>query len=235
MGALLSRRTLLGAVGCTALLGPTRALAADDPGTDKPKVFLFNIPAQRLQPALITYASVVGRQLMYDSKRARTQQSRAVVGLFTADTALRMLIAGTDLTIVPTGSDVALVPWAAIRANAAQGAGSDGDTMLVLDTLYVSVPPGAEQRPDFSAYGQLVRNQILKTLSSDPRTAKRVFNVQVDLWVAPTGAITETRLMRSSGISAFDATLRQAIEGIVVSRGPPTGMRQPIHVTVIGV
>jgi len=217
------------------LFRPATALAAGNQENDKPKVFLFNIPAQPLQSALITYAGVVGRQLMYDSTRAKTMRSRAVIGLFTADTALRMLIAGTDLTIVPTGSDVALVPWATIRANAAQGVGSDGETMLVLDTLYVSVPPGAEQRPDFSAYGQLVRNQILKTLSNDPRTAKRVFKVQVDLWVAPNGAITETRLTRSSGMSAFDATLLQTIGSIVVSRAPPAGMRQPIHVTVIGV
>lgn len=235
MGPLFSRRTLLGVAAGAVVLSPARVLAADDQQAEKPKVFLFNIPAQPLQSALIIYAGVVGRQLMYDSKRAKSQQSRAVVGLFTADTALRMLIAGTDLTIVPTGTDVALVPWATIRANAAQGVGGDGEAMLVLDTLYVSVPPGAEQHPDFSAYGQLVRNQILKTLSSDPRTAKRVFNVQVDLWVAPTGAISETRLTRSSGISAFDATLRQAIESIVVSRGPPVGMRQPIHVTVIGI
>jgi TonB family protein len=232
---MFSRRALLCAAAATAVLRADKVGAAEERKTDGPKVFLFNISAQSLQSALIAYAAVVGRQLMYDPQRARSLRSQAVVGLFTADTALRMLIADTGLTIVPTGTDVALVPWATVRANAAQGVETDGETTFVLDTLYISVPPGAEQHPDYTGYGQLVRNQILKTLSNDPRTAKHVFSVQVDIWVAPSGAITETRMARSSGRNSFDAVLQQAIEGIVVSRGPPSGMRQPIHVTVIGV
>lgn len=234
---MLSRRTLLSLLASAAMLGATKANAAEGQGADAQKVYLFNIPAQSLRSALIAYAAVAGLQIMYDANQARNLRSRAVVGLFTPDTALRMLIAGTDLTIVPTGQDVALVPVAAIRTGQVPGgaAGSNGEMTLVLDTLYVSVPPGAEEHPDFNSYGQLVRAEIRRMLTRDSRTARRVYRMDVDIWVDPKGAISETRVTQSSGTAALDSVLRKVIEGIAVGQPPPAGMRQPIHATVIGI
>lgn len=234
---MLSRRTLLSLFASAAMLRATGAGAAGGQGADAQKVYLFNIPAQSLQTALIAYAGVAGLQIMYDASMARNLRSRAVIGLFTSDTALRMLIAGTDLTIVPTGKDVALVPVAAIRFGRASGGttGSEGEMTLVLDTLYVSVPPGAEEHPDFNSYGQLVRAEIRRTLTRDSRTARRVYRMDVDIWVDPKGAVSETRVTQSSGTAALDSVLRKVIEDIAVGQPPPAGMRQPIHVTVIGI
>jgi hypothetical protein len=85
---------------------PTAGAAGGAKTTDgKQRMFLFNIPAQPLQSALIIYAAVVETQLLYDTKTAQGRRGHAVVGLFTADTALRLLITETDLTILASDGD----------------------------------------------------------------------------------------------------------------------------------
>lgn len=234
--AVLARRAFLALFVSTVMVRATLAGASEGQGAGAPKVYLFNIPAQPLQSALIAFAAVAGLQIMYDAGLARNLRSRAVIGLFSADSALRMLIAGTDLTVVPTGKDVALVPVTALLAGRMPGkASSNGEMTLVLDTLYVSVPPGSEEHPDFNSYGQLVRAKIRKTLTEDSRTARRVYRMDLDIWVDSKGAVNETRVTQSSGTTALDAVLRRVIGGVAIGQSPPAGMRQPIHVTVIGI
>lgn len=232
---MISRRTLLDLLAGTALLQMSGGIGAEGPASDKAKLFLFNIPAQPLQSALIAFAGIVGTQIIYDSKLARNARARAVVGLFTADTALRLMIEGTEFTIVSAGPDVALVPLAEIRAGRWPGESSNGETTLVLDTLYVAVPSGAEERPDFSDYGQLVRAAIRRTLTYRPETARRIYNARFEIWIDPKGAVGEARLTRSSGGAGMDTALKQVIKQIVVDRPPPRGMPQPIYITVIGI
>lgn len=231
---MLTRRALLSSLAGVALCAIV-ARAADGPTADKSKLYLFNIPAQSLSAALIAYAGIVNSQIIYDSKLARSLRSQRVVGLFTADTALRLLIAGTDFTIVTTGQDVALVPLAEIRAGHWPGENADGETTLVLDTLYVALPPGAEQRPDFTDYGQLVRAQIRRALTDSPTTARRIYNARFDIWIDLKGAVGQAKLTRASGTGALDVELQRVIEQVAVDRPPPKGMPQPIHITVIGI
>lgn len=228
---MIARRAfLLFAVGAVAV----REVAVQGQGTAKPKLYLFNIPAQPLQTALIAYAGVVGRQIIYDARLARDLRSQAVTGLFTVDTALRLLIAGTDFTVIETGQDIALVPLAEIRAGHFPGDRA-GETTLVLDTLYVAVPPGARQRPDFTDYGQLLRARVRQALTENPESARRVYNARFDIWIDPHGAVVRGHVVRSSGNAKLDELLERVIAEVRVDRPPPHGMPQPIHITVIGI
>lgn len=231
---MLSRRALL-SWALPAIAAGATANAAEAPAGGGPKLYLFNVPAQALQTALIAYAGVVGTQIIYDAGLARNLRSLTVVGLFTADTALRLLISGTEFTVVNMGPDVALVPLAEIRAGHWPGENSGGDMTLVLDTLYVAVPPGAEQRPDFGEYGMLLRTRIRDALTRDPGTARRIYNARFDVSIGPKGGVSRAQITRSSGQARMDATLRRVIEQIVVERPPPRGMPQPVHITVIGI
>lgn len=215
---MLSRRTLLSSLAGAAAAG-------------RPKVYLFNIPAQPLRAALIAYAAVVGTQILYDARTAQGRRSHAVVGLFSAETALRLLISGTDLTILASGGDSVLVPVSDLRNRAGE---AGGGTTLVLDTLYVDVPPGSEQRRDYADYGQRVRAQLLHAITSDPRTAKRIYTLRLGITIAANGAVGIARLTRAEGTAGVIDALQRVIRGIVLDR-PPAGMPQPIYLTIIGV
>lgn len=233
-----SRRILLGGLGALAVSTSAGAAASSAGQSAARKVYLFNIPAQPLQPALVAYADVVGAQIIYDSKLARDHRSSPVIGLFTADVALRMLLEGSGLTVVPTGTqDIALASVAAVRMGGSAGgtaSGEGGETTLVLDTLYVDAPPGAERRPDFTDYGQLVRSEIKQALTHSPETARRIYDIRIELWVDARGGVRRPRLLRSSGRADLDAAIERALAAIVLKTPPPSGMPQPIRVAVVG-
>ncbi|HEX4182802.1 MAG TPA: TonB family protein [Caulobacteraceae bacterium] len=236
-----SRRSVLalapGALACAA--GRAAAQTVGRAQADsKTKVQLFNIPAQPLGAAILAYSNVVGNQVIYDSRLAMNRRSSPVVGLFTPETALRMLLGSADLTIHYTSSrDVTLVP-----AFEAPRAGRDPDngrivseSSLSLDTLYVELPPGADKRPDFSAYGQAVRVEIKRALARSGETAHRTVNVQIELWVDEAGHVRRSRITRSSGQADLDAAIQRVLGAVVFKDPPPPAMPQPVRVTILGV
>lgn len=216
MAPMLPRRRLIGFLGAFAALPGIAPIAMAQPagaaGASARKVYLFNIPPESLQPALVAYINVVGSQIIDDSKLARNHQSSPVAGPFNADAALRMLLEGSDLTIVSTGTpDISLAAVSRRKSGAPAGGADGGDATLVLDTLYVDVPPGAEQRPDFSDYGQLVRQEIKRALTHSPETARRIYDVRIELWVDSQGCVQRPHLVRSSGKADLDASIQHVL------------------------
>jgi len=213
--------------------GDVRAPSAD---ARRGKLLLFNIPAMPLHQALERFSAVTGSAVMYNSHLAESRQSSPVIGLFTPEVALRMLLESTDLTIRYTSStDFMLISLAEVRAeqerDAANGGGAQGT--LALDTLYVDVPPGSEKRPDFAFYGQAVRAELKRALARDPDTANRIYQVQVDIWISHTGQLRFPRLVKSTGRPHLDDTIRHVIETTTLQELPPTGMPQPLRLTII--
>ncbi|MES2452020.1 MAG: TonB family protein [Pseudomonadota bacterium] len=229
---MLSRRALLAGLGGGALLvARASGAAAERPA----KVYLFNLPAQLLKGALVAYSAIVGAQIIYDSRLVAGRQGREVIGLFTADTALRMLIEGTDLLIRHTSvHDIALVP-----ASQHGGLGGrlevDGPTgALSLDTLYLELPPYAEARPEFTRYTALARDQVRRALSRSSETAFRTGTLQVELRVDPAGRLREVEVSRPSGSNYFDQAVRRALRMVSIGEPPPRSMPQPIRLTIVG-
>jgi len=176
----------------------------------------------------------VGTQILYDSRTARNRQSHGVVGLFSADTALRLLISGTDLTILASGGDAVLVPVSELRARDSLSGDARGGATLVLDTLQVDVPPGTDQHRYYSDYGQRIRARLLRAITTDPRTARRIYTVRLGIRIDAGGAVTVARLTRADGAGPVIDALQAVIGQVVVDR-PPPGMPQPIYLTIIGV
>ena len=207
--------------------------------TTERKVQLFNIPAQPLAAALQTYSVVTGNEVICDSRLAAGRRSAPVVGLFTPEAALRMLIAGADLAIRYTGpQDVTLL--AASTANATAGGGDDVADLgggrvgvMVLDTLHVDLPAGAERKPDFSAYGHQVLREVKHALARDEEIGARTFDLQIDIWIDADGRVRQAQLLRSTGRPRLDAAIRRALEGTTIKQPPPADMPQPIRIAVV--
>lgn len=235
---LLWRTVLL--ASCTAFLaggGAAQAPSGNAGAAAHPRVMLFNIPAQALGPALVAYSNVVGNQVIYDARLAARRRSAAVIGLFTPETALRMLLEGTDLTIRYTSpNDVTLVALSDVRRpGAASEAEAPGEASLTLDTLYVDLPPGSERRPDFSDYGRVVRSEIRQALARSSEVSHRILTVQIEISIDGEGRFFNPRLTRSTGDHDLDAAVQRTLVQIRTRQPPPQGMPQPIRVTILGI
>jgi len=200
------------------------------------KVRLFNIPAQSLSAALEAYGVVTGNQLIYDSRLVEHRRSNPVVGLFSPETSLRMLLDGTDLTIRYTGPrDITLVPIVRLSAGDRDIGADAAAGELTLDTLYIDVAAGASDRPDYADYGRIVRLQIRQALVQSPETARRIYHVRLAIMIDADGRLQMARLLRSSGFPALDREIGQVVASIKINRPPPKGIPQPIRVTIIAI
>jgi iron complex outermembrane receptor protein len=92
---------------CTAAL-PGTTLAAP-PEQSRTVTYEIDIPPQDLHAALQQLALVSNHKLFYRSELVSGKSSPAVKGSFTAEQAIQMLLAGTDLTFEITAGDVVLI------------------------------------------------------------------------------------------------------------------------------
>lgn len=203
-------------------------------------VVLFNIPAEPLSDALEAYGAVTGYQIIYDSTLAQGRRSTAVVGLFAPETALRMLLQGTDLTLRHSGpADITLLASSAVRLDgrtvmpgAAAAAGGGGDEM-VLDTLYIDVPAGTKANPGYSNYGRVVQRKVRQALLSDDTTAHRAYQVQMDIWIDEKGRAKRPKIVQSTAAVQLNRSILAVVDSAVFDDPPPRGMPQPIRITII--
>ena len=229
-----------------AILGvgtvPAMPIRADTGGNEKStsqrKIRLFNIPAQPLIAALQSYSAVTGYQVICDTRLAAGRRSKPVIGLFTPETALRMLLDGTALTIRYTGpQDITLAPAGSdgLLGDPALGTNSGDAGVMVLDTLHVDVAIGAEHRSDFSEYGMIVRSAVRRALANDPATSHRIYDLQLDIFVGPGGVVRRPHLLSSTGTAQLDAAIVRVLGSTVIGKEPPPGLPQPVRIAIVAI
>jgi len=106
------RSALSAALACTLLTGAVQAYGAPDQasGVAVEKLSL-NIPAQQLRQALLQFSQQSGQNVLLDGNLDAGLRSHAVVGLYSAQDALAMLLQGSGYSFARTDAvTVYLVP-----------------------------------------------------------------------------------------------------------------------------
>lgn len=155
----------------------------------------FDIPAQDLNGALLSFADRAGLQLIYDVSAVRGRESAPLVGTFTPEQGLAQLLAGTGMTYSFSGPDTV-----SLRAIAAGQ--SNGDA-VVLDPITVQ---GASGNP---APAQDPRQGYKAEYAS---TATRV-SVPIQETPASINVITNDLIEDSHARSQGDAL--ESVSGVV--------------------
>jgi TonB family protein len=196
------------------------AIAANDPAISAEQrdeagepmaPIAFDVPAQPLASALETYGSISGLQVVYESGLARGRLSTMVKGTFTPVVALRMLLAGTGLSPRYMAADgFVLIPDPAAR-----------------NTLQSTLSPLAETE----YYGR-IQAGLRQVFCTDERARLGGYRIAVSLWIGSSGTVRRSALLDSTGNTALDATLDQAIRDMNIGEAPPTGFTQPIIMIV---
>lgn len=181
----------------------------------------FDLPSQPLQKALADFGGLTGHSVLVDSTLTQGRTAQAVRGVFAAQEALRLLLAGTGLharysgrdafTLVPEPATAAVPMPEATTAPTAPGLGG--------------VAPSAAA--DFAGALQSAITQAL--CAAQPDSFGR-YRAALQLWTGPEGRIRRASLLEPSGEAARDAELLARLRGLAIGRVPPPGLAQPLTV-----
>jgi hypothetical protein len=207
----------------------TAMAAGDDPEYLAP--LTFNIPSQPLATALQAYSAVTGVQLLYESSAGIGRVSTKVEGAFTRDTALRMLLTDTDLTVHYTRANSITLALASADADnppAAVFAKAD----LSLETLRVRDPVDRGDPAQLRAYTNIIQSDIQQALKKDGRTRNGTYNAGIKLWIDGPRTVKRTELFRSSGDLDRDEVISRLLDGLQISQAPPANTPQPVLIMI---
>ncbi|MBB1603740.1 hypothetical protein A9977_27275 [Variovorax sp. UMC13] len=181
----------------------------------------FDLPSQPLQKALADFGGLTGHSVLVDSTLTQGRTAQAVRGVFPAQEALRLLLAGTGLHARYSGRDAfTLVPEPAA-----------GELPMATPAASTTAPAlagtAAPAAADFAGALQSAITQAL--CAAQPHSFGR-YRAALQLWTGPEGRIRRASLLEPSGEAARDAELLAQLRGLAIGRVPPPGLAQPLTV-----
>jgi TonB family protein len=197
----------------------------------------FQIAPQDLATALNRYSLATGTQLFYASRLAQGRASPGVIGRYSAQEALLVLLQGTGLRPRITAADAITLepvdrPPSADGPEAAGGEPAKEALVLQLDTMHVEAQSGRASPLRYGFYAAAVRMEVGQALRRNARLRARRYRIQLSIWLAPDGRLAQSRMHKSSGDAGIDGAVAAALGTIVVRPSPPEGLPQPIHLDV---
>jgi hypothetical protein len=195
-----------------------------------PRLYSFAIPAQSLQTALNAYNDTTGLVVFYNSGLATGRHSSAVTGTFDADTALRLLLGGTNLVPTRTSHDVVTLQLNA-RDLSYAAAPSIQSPLLKLDTLRVNAP--GLRSADHLFYATTVQFAIQNALRLARIGRQSNYSADMIVWVAPSGGVQRSQFLISTGDTRLDTAITRVVQSVVINQAPPRDLEQPVHVDLL--
>ncbi len=167
----------------------------------------FDIPAQPLAAALYRFGDISHQPALFPSDMIAGLTSSAVHGRYSAETALRLLLAGTGLV-------------------AEEAMSAHGDIFLLKKTGSDMAGRSAADNT-LDGFPALIQARVMRALCANARTVpgsyRSILRVQVDA----AGRIGNTHLIDSTGDSRRDAALLATLQQVWVGVPPSAAMRQP--------
>jgi hypothetical protein len=200
--------------GGMSLFLPTKALGQQSGNTP----FRFDIPAEPLDIALDAYTAVTRKQVLVDGGLLGEQQSTALIGVFSAGDALRTLLTGTGLGIrYEDAGSFALAPVAAsgTRGNAGTSDPLEGEDSA--DQSYIAA----------------LQTALEASLCARPETRPGSYDIGLQLWIGPSGALTKFGLLGSTGNRNRDKAIAGMLRDFTAGGPLPTGISQPLTLMIV--
>lgn len=189
-----------------SIAGWSHAMAAG--ATD---LVVFDLPAQPLATAIERYSVITGWQIIYDSDLATGRRSAPVKGAFAPAVALRMLLAGTDLSPEYMAVDGA---------------------MLVPDPMAAARPAIApEPPPHIRDYYGRIQVALERAFCADDLVATGAYRISIGFWIESSGSVTRMAALGSTGRRDVDAAFERAVRRLAVGP-PPDSFAQPVVILV---
>lgn len=176
----------------------------------------FDLPAQPLETALVTFGGLTGYSVLVASNLAAGRQAAAVYGDFEPREALQKLLTDTGLVARYTGSNAFTLTLINGASEISQG----------------TVEENAKRRVALAktAYAMVLQSSITRILCrAQPDTFGR-YRAVLQLWINDDGTMRDARLLESTGLKERDVVLQKALRSGVMDIAPPAGLVQPISI-----
>lgn len=198
----------------------------------------YDIAAQDLETALLTFSRESGIDIVYDRVVLQGRRSAALAGTFAPPVALATLLSASGLAHRFTSATAVLIlqrgGMRAADAPGREGGGSAGAPQITLDRLRVTATPRIGMtRTDYRPFGQIVQRAIMRQLQAAPQTQTRRFQTRLAVRLDPQGVIRQLIVERSTGHVALDREIVLLLEGATMPESPPVGMPQPIWFEIV--
>ncbi len=190
----------------------------------------FHIPAQSLDRALQVWSKISGIDVLYESRIAADLVSPPVDGTFTRQSALEILLAGSELAVHYTRSDAITLSEVASEQDAPPSSPLV-DADLRLDSLHVGMGARPDER-SMREFSETAQADIEAALRKNTHTGSGNYRAGVRLWVDPARVIRRAELSQSSGDATRDTSISETLRGLVLSKQPPDNAPQPIRITI---
>lgn len=172
----------------------------------------FDMPARPLADALVDFANLTGMTALVDGKLASGLRSSPVKGRLTSADALRVLLAGTGLSIRYAGIN-AFTVGPPLEEDKAQG-GAGSQTVLPVD---------------YSAYFSRLQDAVEQVLCHGEDTRPGGYRAAFQIWVEENGAVGALHLLSSTGDESRDAAITTRLTKSAVVP-PPGNIPQPFTI-----
>lgn len=190
----------------------------------------FAIPSQSLRAALQAYSQQSGVQVLYESNLAAGQTSANVEGSLSAKDALRTLLSRTNLIVHYAHENAITLTEQSKDDLPPMDVLTNAD--LSLETLQVRSSADAASDNVLSEYANILQSNIQAALQRNEKTRGGRYRFGVKLWIDSSRTVQRIQLFESTGDPERDVSVAEVLRGLVISRAPPPGAPQPVHVLV---
>lgn len=167
----------------------------------------FNIPAQPLASALFQFAETTGMTALIDGQLASGLKSSPVKGRLSPQDALRILLAGTALSI--------------------RYAGTNAFTLTPTEQSRDSAAPRNARHPDHGDYFSQVQSVLERALCRNGGLGS--YRAAFQIWVGEGGSIQALHFLSSTGDETRDTTIAAALRSASIAP-PPRDLPQPLTI-----
>ncbi|MDI4231964.1 STN domain-containing protein [Bradyrhizobium sp. Arg237L] len=137
----------------------------------------FNIPVAPLDRALEAFGRISKEQLLLDASIADGRLSKAVVGKFTPEAALRQMLSGSGLTVrAVDGQGFAIVPAAIAASSTAQQEAHSSSAHR------------------FESYSATIQTALGRALCGRADTMPGAYRTMARLWIGIGGTVGRSRI-----------------------------------------
>lgn len=210
MAYFMSRPIMFVALACLFVMSTvTDELHAQAvPAGDK---ITFDIPAQSLARALIAYGAATGIEVFYNASLTRGLQSDQVVGVMTAEVALRKLLRGTAYIAKSTGPG----------------------TLTITKAPQETTPTSAKAagRRQFEPYFAALQRGVSDAFCRQAGPALPHREIFYRFWISPSGVVERAEVLADNGDLADDQNGAMPLHGLALV-APPLGVPQPINMVI---
>lgn len=179
-------------------------------------LYQFDIGPQSLSAAVKAFSDITGQSLLVDERLLIGKASPGVRGEFSAEDALRRLLAGSGLR-ERYASDKAFTLESS-GGNAPQGVSDNGSQGAGDDT--------------WNVYGATLQASLEQELCRVPNAKPGTYRLALQVWIDDEGRVDRVRLLGSTGLQTRDAAISGALEGVRLEP-PPAGLDQPMTLLLL--